>query len=318
MTVSAAAALLIVGQDAGAYAAAIRKATGAVNLVTAHDAAAAIDVAGSADCLAILAPAITQQLVDAMPRLRWIQALTTGTDHIAQLRLPPGIAVTSARGIHGPQMSELAFLFMLSLARQFPQMLRNQLAANWQRWPQPLLMGRTAVLVGVGTISEMLAARCQAFGMRVLGVSSGRNEAPFFHAILPREALAEAAAQADFLIVVAPYSAATHHLVNASILSAMRANAFVINIARGGVVDEAALIAALENGQIAGAGLDVFSQEPLPEASPLWRMQNVIVTPHVGGMSDTYTEQVLPLLIENLQSWLTGGPEALRNRVALP
>jgi phosphoglycerate dehydrogenase-like enzyme len=316
MTDTSGCTLLVVGPDAAIYSAAIRQADLAAHVITAPDAAAALGVAAEADCLAILAPSMTQALVDAMPRLRWIQALTTGTDTIDRLKLPDGIHVTSARGIHGPQMSELAFLFMLSLARDFPRMLHNQQAATWQRWPQPLLMGRTAVLVGVGTISEMLAARCQAFGMRVLGVSSGRSAAPGFDAILPREALAKVAAEADFLIVLAPYSEETHHMVDARVLACMRPTAFLINIARGGVVDEAALIDALRAGRIAGAGLDVFAAEPLPAQSPLWGLPNVVLTPHIGGMSDFYATQAAPVLVENLRHYLEGTPERMRNIVA--
>jgi phosphoglycerate dehydrogenase-like enzyme len=274
---------------------------------------AAIPHAARAEILMALAQHVTQPLVDAMPRLRWIQAFTTGVDPIERLTLPPGTIVTSARGVHGPQMTELAFLLMLALARKLPQMLANQARAEWQRWPQPLLTGKTIVIVGVGAIGEELAARCQAFGMRVLGVSAGRTTVPHFEAIFPRAALAQAAAQADFMVVLAPYTAENHHLVDAAAIAALPPHALLINIARGNVVDEAALIEALTHHRIAGAGVDVFATEPLPPESPFWRLPNVIVTPHIGGLSDVYAQQVLPAVVENLRDFIAGRSGSLRN-----
>jgi phosphoglycerate dehydrogenase-like enzyme len=273
----------------------------------------AIPHAGEAEIVMGLAQTVSQRLVDAMPRLRWIQAFTTGVDPLERLRLPAGTIVTSARGVHGPQMTELAFLLMLALLRKLPQMLANQARAHWQRWPQPLLFGKTIVIVGVGAIGEELAARCQAFGMRVLGVSGGRASAPHFDRMFPRAGLVQAAAEADFLVVLAPYTAANHHLVDAAAIAALPARAVLINLARGNVVDEAALIEALAHHRIAGAGVDVFATEPLPPESPFWRLPNVIVTPHIGGFSDIYAQQVLPAVIENLELYIGGKSNALRN-----
>lgn len=302
-------------QEAERYAAAIVGAGLAVRVIAAGNAEEAAARGGEADILAVLAPYATQAMINAMPRLRWIQALTTGTDQLERLHLPAGIHITSARGVHGPQMAELAFLHMIALLRDFAAMLENQAHAHWARWPQRLLFGKTAVLVGVGSISEELARRCAAFGMRVVGVSSGRSQAPGFDRIVPRDSLPEAAADADFLIVLAPYTPATHHMIDATTLQAMQPHAFLINLARGSVVDEAALIEALERKRIAGAGLDVFEAEPLPVTSPLWSMRNVIITPHIGGMSDIYAAQVAPLLIDNLRHYLAGNAHAMRNLV---
>ena len=307
--------MLVVDDEAEAYAAAIEAACDGVRVIAARTPAEACARGGEADMLAALAPVVIQELIDAMPRLRWIQALTTGTDQLDRLRLPPGTLVTSARGIHGPQMAELAFLHMLALARDFRVMLENQAAARWQRWPQRLLLGKTAVLVGVGAISEELALRCHAFGMRVIGVSEGRQSAPGFDLIVKRAALASVAAQADFLVVLAPYSRATHHMIDAAVLAAMRADSFLVNVARGSVVDEAALVQALDCGRIAGAGLDVFATEPLPATSPLWSMPKILITPHVGGMSDIYAAQVTPLLLDNIRAYLAQDEGSMRNVV---
>lgn len=288
--------------------------------IVVHTGAKAQDVlaeAGASRVLIGLAQTITQDLVAATPNLQWIQALTTGIDPLLGLRLPQRLIVTTARGVHGPQMSEMAFVHMLSLARGLPRMVDNQRRAQWERWPQRLLLGKTAVLVGVGTISEELAERCKAFGMRVIGISDARNAGRGFDAVRPRRELVAAAREADFLIVLAAYSPDTRHLIGAEILDALRAEAFLINLARGPVVDEVALIERLERRGFAGAGLDVFDVEPLPPSSPLWRLDNVLITPHVGGMSDCYEEQLLPLIVHNLRAFAAGEIERMRNRVSI-
>jgi phosphoglycerate dehydrogenase-like enzyme len=309
------ATILIMDTEAERYVAGIAGTGLPLHAIAARTPDEAMRRGAEAEIFAALAPFVTQGVIDAMPGLRWIQALTTGTDQLEKLRLPAGVLVTSARGVHGPQMAELAFLHMLALYRNYRAMLENQGLGVWRRWPQRLLFGKTATIVGVGTISEELASRCHAFGMRVVGISDGRETAPGFDAVLPRSKLKEAAAEADFLIVLAPYTRATHHLIDAAVLHAMRTDAFLINIARGSVVDESALIEALADGTIAGAGLDVFETEPLPANSPLWPMRNVMVTPHVGGMSDTYPAQVLPLILDNLRHYLAGDIHAMRNIV---
>jgi phosphoglycerate dehydrogenase-like enzyme len=148
--------------------------------------------------------------------------------------------------------------------------------------------------------------------MRTVGVSGSRTSAPNFDLVLPRARLNEAAALADFLIALAPHNKDNHHLINAAVFGAMKPSGVLINIARGGVVDEDALIAALKAKTIAGAGLDVFRQEPLPQDNPLWDMPNVFITSHVGGMSANYGEQVLPLLIDNLRAFVDGQPERMK------
>lgn len=303
--------ILVLDPDAPVYSAGIAEAL--PDLVVHTDPGAA----SGAEVVVGLAQAIDAELVAALPRLRFIQALTAGTDPLDALTLPPGIAIASARGIHGPQMAEMAFLHMLTLARDFPAMQANQTRHRWVRWPQPLLLGKTVVLLGLGAIAEALAARCQAFGMRVVGVSDGRRAAPGCDAVLPRTALAEAAAMADFLIVLVPLAPATERLVDAGVLAAMKPGGVLINLARGRVVDEAALIAGLAAGRPAAAGLDVFESEPLPASSPLWDMPNVVITPHVGGMSDCYARQALPLVIDNLRGWQRSGPVGLRNLVRI-
>jgi D-2-hydroxyacid dehydrogenase (NADP+) len=210
-------------------------------LATCHDdlklrgvgtADEALCCCADADVLVALGHHITQALIDAMPGLRWIQVLTTGVDHLATLQLPPGVLITTARGCHGPQMSELALFTMMALLRNLRGMLDNQRRRRWQRWPQPVLVDKTIVIVGVGAIGEGLAIRCAAFGMRVIGVSASRTEAPGFDAIMPQAQIAQAAGLADFLVLLLPYTPRSHHLVDATVLAAMQPHAMLSTLAR--------------------------------------------------------------------------------------
>ncbi|MBT0956637.1 D-2-hydroxyacid dehydrogenase [Alphaproteobacteria bacterium KMM 3653] len=284
--------------------------------LTAADEEEALRVAPDAGIIVGLAPALSERVIGAAPRLEWVQALTTGVDNLLSMEaMRPEVTLTNCGGFHGPQMSELAFLMMLSLNRDFPRMLVNQGQQKWERWPQKLLLGKTVAVVGVGAIAEDLTKRANAFGMTVTGVSNGREEVPGFAKIFKRAELTRAAAEADFLVVLLPYDAGSHHIINAEVFAAMKPEAKLINISRGGCVDELALRRALESGQIAGAGLDVFASEPLDPSDPIWSAPNVLITPHIGGMSDIYKQQALPLIAQNLNAYASGGAGDLSGRV---
>ena len=302
--------------DAVEFAALARAEFPGIDLYASNDRAQALARADQAEVLIGHHFQFDEEIVARAARLRWIQSLTTGTDAILKLKgLTPEVRVTSTRGMHGPQMSELVFMHMLALARDLPRMLRNQATGTWQRWPQPLLWGKTVVVVGVGAISEALAPRCQAFGMRVMGVSNSPRVPAGFDGIHPRDEIALAAALADFLVLVVPHTADTENLVNARVLAAMKPSAFLINVARGGVLDEDALLQALREQRLRGAALDVFRQQPLPPGHALWREPGVLITPLVGGMSDIYLDQAWPIVRDNLRAFLAGRPEAMRNLV---
>lgn len=258
-------------------------------------------------------------MVAAAPRLRWIQSLTSGIDGIERLRaLSKEVLVTSMRGIHGPQVSELVLLLMLALTRDFPRLLDNQRAHRWERHVQPLLTGKTVVIVGCGAIAEMLAQRCSAFGLRVLGVSATPRTIPGFAQVLPRERLLEAAKLADYFVLLVPFTAANDNLIDERVLRALRPQAYLINVARGGVLDEQALLQALREGRLAGAALDVFRETPLPADSPLWDTERLLITPLIGGMSDIYLQQCYPLVRDNLERYLAGRLDRLVNLVPRP
>ena len=247
-------------------------------------------------------------------KIRWVQSLGAGLDGmIDSPYLEDSVIFSSMRGIHGPQVSELVFMLMLSLSRNYSRAMQNQLNCVWERWPGKTLKNKTIGLLGVGSISEAVAKRCKAFDMRVVGITSKQRKLNNFDEIVTRNELIPVAKELDYLVVLVPLTNETRGIVNEHVFLAMKPTAYLINVARGGVVDETALIAALKNGDIAGAGLDVFEHEPLPADSPLWSQQNLILTPHLGGMVDVYLEQAMPLLIHNIKAFLNGNEDNMLN-----
>jgi D-2-hydroxyacid dehydrogenase (NADP+) len=286
-----------------------------IHLVDHHDKAG--PYIGGADILMTFGPMLTDRVVREAKNLKWIQALGTGVDNLIDLpSLSREVVVTNIRGIHGPAMSEAAIMAMLALSRNFPRVVRNQDHHVWERWPASLLEGKTLGIFGVGAIGKALAPRCKALGMAVIGISSVPHIVASFDRIYGRDELVKAVTGLDYLVVLTPYSAGTRQIINSAVFSAMKPTAFFINLARGDVVNEAALVKALEQGQIAGAALDVFSQEPLPPEHPLWSMKNVIVTPHLGGFSVEYAERALPVVEENIRRFLSGDTSHLLNMVS--
>lgn len=269
-----------------------------------------------ADVLITFGAHMSDRVLEQGVKLRWIQALGTGVDGIADSpALRTGVMITNLRGLHGPAVSESVLSSMLALARDLPRSLTNQHRAQWQRFPAHLLQGATVGIFGIGAIAEELAPRCSALGMRVLGVSSAPRRVPGFERIDAVDELAHMAAEVDYLVLLTPYTAATNRIISAQVLGAMRPSSFLINVARGGIVDEPALIAALEQHRIAGAALDVFAEEPLPPAHPFWRLDNVILTPHIAGFHVGYIDDALPIVEENLRRFIAGDLGMMRGVV---
>jgi D-2-hydroxyacid dehydrogenase (NADP+) len=261
----------------------------------------------NADALITFGPMLADGVFERARRLKWVQALGTGVDGICDRpALPAQVLVTNMHGIHGNAMAEAALMLMLALSRQLPRSLAFQAGHRWERFPARLLQGKTVGILGVGAIAETLAPICKALGMRVVGISSAPRALPGFDLMRARDDLPQAAADLDFLVLLTPYSPATHGLVGAAVLAALKRECYVINLARGGVVDEPALLEALRAGAIAGAALDVFATEPLPEDSPFWSEPNVIVTAHQGGFHDGYAQSALPVIIHNIGRFLAG------------
>jgi phosphoglycerate dehydrogenase-like enzyme len=212
-------------------------------------------------------------------------------------------------------MSEMAFLLMLALNRNFPQIVRNQDLRVWERWPTKLLYGKRVGILGMGVIGEEIARKSKAFGMTVYGIDIIKRKIDAVDYFYGPEDLTKVIQEVDYFIIVAPFTPQTQGMIRAKELSSMKPTAFLINIGRGEIIDEEALIQALNSGKIAGAALDAFGQEPLPKDHLFWRMKNVIITPHVGGMSDVYVEQVLSIFEENLRRFLKGERHSLINLI---
>src|SRR3990172_212047 len=194
--------------------------------------------------------------------------------------------------------------------RGLPVATRNQMTHRWDRASVigEELWGKTVGILGLGSIGREVAARCRAFGMRVIGTKRTPAAVPHVDQVLPPDGLDEVLRAADYLVIILPLTEQTRGLIGARELGLMKPTAYLINVARGAIVQEAALIAALRTGRLRGAGLDVFEREPLPQDSPLWEMEQVILTPHVSGAVPDYYDRALPLFCENLSRFLTGAP----------
>jgi D-2-hydroxyacid dehydrogenase (NADP+) len=261
----------------------------------------------AAEALLTFAPMLSPQVLEQAAKLRWVQALGTGVDNLTdQAALRKDVIVTNVRGIHGPPVSEAALATMLALARDLPRAVRAQDKRQWQRFPAQLLHNKTVGILGVGAIAEALAPKCKAFGMRVVGMSSTPRALPGFDAMHAHEDLPKIIGELDFLVLLTPLTAKTRNSIGAKLFAAMKPTSFLINLARGGVVDEPALIEALKTGRIAGAALDVFTQEPLPADHAFWGMENVIITTHQGGFCDVYVDYASPTVEANMQCFLSG------------
>lgn len=242
-------------------------------------------------------------------KLRWIQAWSAGVDSYPLQKMSElGIMLTTTSGIHAIPLSESIMAMMLAYTRKLHIHIRNQQAARWDRVePEGELHGKTVGIIGVGAIGEETARLCKAFGMRVLGLRASGAPSPYVDEMVDRSGLEYLLRESDVCVVTLPLTKETRGMFGREQFSWMKPSALFINIGRGGLVDEQALIEALHNGVIAGAALDVFAQEPLPEDSPLWKMDNVIITPHIAGGSERYDERALEIAMRNLQSYIEHG-----------
>ena len=253
---------------------------------------------------------LTQERLLASPRLRWFHLLSAGVEQLAFEDLKQrSIIVSNSSGIHGRQMAEQAFGMMLSVTRGLHRHWHHQHQKVWdQKVPVRELYGQTLVIVGAGHIGVEVARKARAFDMRVTGVKRTPQNLEYFDEVVGLHDLHKALAAGDFVLVLTPLTPDTFHLIGAEEFAQMKPSAVFMNYARGDVVDEAAMIDALSSGQIAGLGLDVFHQEPLPADSPLWTMDNVLLTPHTSGLSPSYTSRALDLFIANYHRYKEGKP----------
>lgn len=271
------------------------------------------------DVLMCFSPPMADHVVRDAPNLKWIQTLGTGVDNVVDLpSLNKEVVVTNVRGIHGAPVSEATIAYMLSLARDMPRSAHAQDRCAWERWPSQLLAGKTVGILGVGLIAEYLAPICKALGMTVIGITGSPRPTPSFDRMVKRDNLVSIAPELDFLVALIPMGAETRNIVGEKVFKAMKPSAYLVNVARGGVVDEEALLKALQAGEIAGAGLDVFAQEPLPPESPLWKTKGITIFPHLGGYSEGYEHRAMPTLAGNMEKYLAGDLKNMVNIVRKP
>lgn len=306
-------------ENAAAYRRAVESSPALQGRVELRFAAsdAARDVIQDAEV--VVCSNVSPELFAVAPKLRWISYWSAGLEGKVTPEMEArNILVTNASGVHGPNIAEHVLAFMLMFTRRMPQYMRAQMAGQWrhdnvsQTSGVGELSGQTLGIAGFGRIGEALAVRARSFGMRIVATkrdpsrrydSSVRPDALYPAADLPR-----LLAESDHVCIALPLTKETHHLFGERALAHMRPGSYLYNISRGKIVDEGALISALRGGRLAGAGLDVFENEPLPPESPLWRMENVIITPHVAGLTPFYFERAAALFAANLERYIKGQP----------
>jgi phosphoglycerate dehydrogenase-like enzyme len=253
------------------------------------------------------------------PNLRWIALPSAGAERVVAQGLvqPEGPVVTTANGVHAIPIGEFVLGLMLQWARNWPELnaLRREHAwpdhARWERLRGTELHGATLGVIGLGAIGRQVARFGRVLGMHVVAARQSAQPGATdrdVDVLLPSGAIGELLAQSDYVVIAVPSTPATHHLLGHEQLARMKPTAFLVNIARGQIVDEGALTAALTSGRLAGAGLDVFEEEPLPPESPLWGMPNVILSPHISGATNRYSERFTDLFLENVRRWRAGEP----------
>lgn len=257
----------------------------------------------------LVAPRSASRLLDMLreaKRVRWIHALAAGVDQFPfDLLRPMDVVVTNSRGLYADALAEFAIGAMFFFAKDFRRLLRHQDARKWQPFDIARLEGQTAGIIGFGGIGQAVARRAESLGMRVIATRRQRE--------LGDPTIDDVIAESDFVVLSTPLTPTTYRLLNAQRLAAMKPTAVLINVSRGPIVDEAALVEALRSNRIRGAALDVFESEPLPPDHPLWRLENVLISPHSADHAPDSHDRAITFFLENLGRFERG--EALENVV---
>lgn len=247
-------------------------------------------------------------------RLRLIQTAGAGVDSVLPAPdLPQEVRITNARGVAGNQMAEHALTMMLAFSKQLPKAMENQGSRRWERYVPTSLVDKTCSIIGLGAIGRVVAERARQFGMRVIGIQRKPKNCVHADEVLPPEHTDRALREADYVVVILPLTPKTRNFMNGALLLNMKQDAVLINISRGGIVDETTVANMLREGRLRGAAFDVFQEEPLPESSNLWTIPNLIITPHVAGGVPDYMERVLEIFTDNVRRLENGEP--LRNEI---
>lgn len=264
-----------------------------------------------------LKPNTLHKVLAAAPRLRWQQTPSAGVNHIlTPMFLERDITLTNGAGTFAVPIAEFVMTYILSHVKSLPTLYALQAERAWKRsidLPLREIDGATLLIIGAGSIGIAIAQRASAFGMRVWGSRRHPQPLPNFEKVVGASEWRSLLPHTDYVVIATPLTSETKGMIDAAALRSMRSNAYLINIARGAIVDEPALLAALREGWIAGAGLDTFCTEPLPPDSPFWSLPNVFVTPHCSGFSAREVQRTLDLFLDNLERYRAGRP--LRNVV---
>jgi phosphoglycerate dehydrogenase-like enzyme len=254
------------------------------------------------------------RLLSRAPRLKWIQCPLAGVDmFLTPEFIAHPVILTNGRGV-GIRVAETALMLTLMLAKMIPVFDRYRKEKRWKKEIPDLLEGQTMGIMGLGVIGSEIAHLAKAFHMKVIATEIRRQRnSDIVDKYLPASRLPELLAKSDYVVSALPLTRNTFHTIGETQLKMMKPSAYLINISRGAIVDENALIRALRNKWIAGAGLDVFETEPLPPSSPLWDMENVVMTPHIAGQRKDYDLQITRLFCKNLRRFLSG--QKLINRI---
>jgi phosphoglycerate dehydrogenase-like enzyme len=251
-------------------------------------------------------------------RVRWIHSIWAGAgEQVAAAELTreelERVTITTSAGVHATPLAEFALLGLLAFAKGLPRLIRDKADRRWESYVMDELRDRTLLVLGVGSIGREVARLASAFGMRTIGIKRTPGEVPHVDEVHPAARLRELLPHADAVVVTLPSTAATRGLLDREAIALLPPHAVLVNVGRGSVVDEEALVEALREGRLAGAALDVFAHEPLPAESPLWELPNVLLAPHTAARSVHELERIVELFCDNLRRYLRG--EELRNRV---
>jgi phosphoglycerate dehydrogenase-like enzyme len=285
-----------------------------VEITKVKDFESAGDVLSKAQVLLTNQLTIDQKDLEKMENLKWIQCVFSGINHFPLDYLKSkGIILTNARGVHRIQMSEFIVSLLLSIVRRSYHYTKAHLNRKWDPLKIDELYGKTIGFVGVGAVARETARKLKAFDVRIIGLKNTVEDVENFDEIYGADQLNELFEKSDFVVTLVPLTEQTKKMIGEEQFKRMKKTAWFINVARGPVVDEQALIKALKEGWIAGAGLDVFEKEPLPEESPLWDLDNVILTPHIAGPTPHYMDRLMDLFIENLEAFVEGNTGKMIN-----
>jgi phosphoglycerate dehydrogenase-like enzyme len=262
-----------------------------------------------------LKPTTLHRILESAPQLRWHHAPNAGVNHIITPKyLERNLILTNGSGVHAIPIAEFVIAYMLSHAKQLPRLYKQQTEHNWQKGlPIQELLDKTLLIIGAGGIGQEIAVRAKAFGMKIYGSRRHPQPLPNFDKIVGADEWKSLLGEANYVVIATPLTWETKGMIDAEVLRLMRPDAYLINIARGAIVDEFALVQAIESGEIAGAALDTVFTEPLPPESPLWSLANVLITPHCSGNSPRTKERSLALFLDNFTRYRQGTP--LRNIV---